>query len=156
MGDGLEDRLLAELKGTTLRVYLLLASRGEVSPREVQRALRMKSPSTAFYHLDKLVNLGIAEKLPGGVYVISKRVSIGPLALYANILGLQIPRLVPYAIFFTILCTGFLLFFQPPIGYLASLVAGLSAAIFWVESLLIMRSHRMLLSSKREASVSSR
>ncbi len=63
-----EEKLAAELKGNTLRVYLyVLKSAGNVGVREVQRALGFSSPTLAVYHLDKLAELGLMEKRLRGV-----------------------------------------------------------------------------------------
>ena len=48
----------------TVRVYLYLMDKDEVGIRETQRALDIGSPSTASWHLNILVEKGIAEKLP--------------------------------------------------------------------------------------------
>ena len=134
-----EQEMLAEIKGTTLRVYLYLAKKGEASPREVQRALKMKSPSTAFYHLEKLLRLGVVEKKPGGVYVLSSRVRAFPLDLYLNLLGLQLPRWIPYALFFTIATIVYAVLTYPKVNLLAVLLGGLAALFFWYESWRILR-----------------
>ena len=59
-------RLASELQGNTLRVYwyLINSSRTSVGPRDVQRKMGFsRSSNLAVYHLDKLVELGIVEKV---------------------------------------------------------------------------------------------
>jgi len=64
-----ESEIEERLKGKTLRVYyyMLLAGRA-VGIREVQRKLGFSSPSVAAYHLDKLVELGLAKKEVKGTF----------------------------------------------------------------------------------------
>ncbi|MCC6009599.1 MAG: hypothetical protein LM588_01195 [Fervidicoccaceae archaeon] len=58
--------------GTSLRVYFyLLLKNDEVGVRELQKALGFKSPSTAKHHLDRLVELGLAEKTLNGYKAIA-------------------------------------------------------------------------------------
>ena len=80
---------LAALAGTSLRVYmLLLRSRRPLGVREVQRMLGFRSPSTARHHLERLVALGLAERVEGGYVARRPR---GLLSLYVVVRG----RLVP-------------------------------------------------------------
>ena len=60
-----EDKIASVLKGNTLRVYWhVLRSRGEVvGVRDTQRALGFSSPALAIYHFDKLVELGLVERI---------------------------------------------------------------------------------------------
>lgn len=66
-----KDALIA-IGGTSLKVYIyLLARNDEVGIRELQKALGFKSPSTAKHHLDRLVELGLAEKTTDGYKAVS-------------------------------------------------------------------------------------
>jgi len=90
------DDPLAKLGGTALRVYIYLLMRGSepVGVRELQRALGFKSPSTAKHHLDRLVDLGLARKIPGGEYVVVP-VKGGIFSLFMRFYGRFIPRILP-------------------------------------------------------------
>ena len=78
------------LGGTALRVYLYLLTAGRpVGVRELQRALGFKSPSTARHHLERLVNLGLAERGPRGYRAVRPH---GILAEYVVVSGRMIPR----------------------------------------------------------------
>jgi DNA-binding transcriptional ArsR family regulator len=60
------------LKGTTLEVYrFLLKAHKPVGAREVQRALKLSSPSIAVYHLSKLEDAYLIRR-ENGNYVINK------------------------------------------------------------------------------------
>ncbi len=62
----------AVLKGTTLEVYrFLLKNHKPVGTREIQRALKLSSPSIAFYHLSKLEEACLVRQ-ENGNYVINK------------------------------------------------------------------------------------
>ncbi len=90
------DDPLAKLGGTALKVYIYLLTRsGEpVGVRELQRALGFKSPSTAKHHLDRLVELGLAKKIPGGEYVATP-VKGSIFSLFLRFYGKFIPRILP-------------------------------------------------------------
>lgn len=54
----LVDEAQDKLKGTTLEVYrFLLKSNKPVGAREIQRNLKLSTPSLAVYHLSKLGKL---------------------------------------------------------------------------------------------------
>jgi len=66
VSDEVEDLL----KGTTLKVYRFLLKSGKpVGVREVQRALRLSSPSLAAYHLSKLEEAGLLRREKGNYSV---------------------------------------------------------------------------------------
>ena len=90
----------SEIHGTTLRVYwFLFKSAGTVGVRETQRALGMSSPSIALYHLEKLRELGVAEKDASGEYSLRERVQIGSLKSFLKVGHLILPRYLFYAVF---------------------------------------------------------
>jgi DNA-binding transcriptional ArsR family regulator len=90
-----------ELSGTTLKVYLhiLRSGKEKIGVRELMRDLNMKSPSHAYYHLDKLVSLGLLEKKYGDYYLI-KNIKIDLLKDYLFIGNKLIPRFLFYTTFF--------------------------------------------------------
>lgn len=85
-----------ELSGTTLKVYLLLLSSNRpLGPREIMKELGLSSPSVAYYHLKKLVDLGLVKKEANG-YTIARKIRIEG----AIIIGTKaIPRLLLYSSF---------------------------------------------------------
>jgi len=66
-----------DLEGTTLRVYLYMVKKEvPVGPREVMRGANLSSPSVAYRHLGKLVELGLAEKNQYGMYEVKKKIGL--------------------------------------------------------------------------------
>lgn len=60
------------LRGTTLRVYwMILKADKPIRAGEVQRELRLSSPSVADYHLKKLLNMKLLRE-EGGGYVVDR------------------------------------------------------------------------------------
>lgn len=59
---------------TTLRIFLYVKSQGknEIGVRETQRALDLNSPSTASWHLEKLLSAGFLDKLPSNRFILNK------------------------------------------------------------------------------------
>ncbi|MCW4009134.1 MAG: winged helix-turn-helix domain-containing protein [Candidatus Bathyarchaeota archaeon] len=83
------------LKGTTLEVYrFLLKSNKPVGIRELQRALKMSSPSVATYHLTKLEDAGLLKR-ENGNFAVAKYL----LENSVKISRFLIPRYFFYAVF---------------------------------------------------------
>ena len=59
----------------------------------------MSSPSIALYHLEKLRELGVAEKDASGEYSLMERVQIGSLKSFLKVGHLILPRYLFYAVF---------------------------------------------------------
>ena len=93
-----QNEIASQLKGNTLRVYwyLLQSSKNPAGPRDIQRKLAFSSPSLAVYHLEKLVELGLAEKV-SGEYHLTKVVDVGVLKQFTKLGSLVLPRHVLYA-----------------------------------------------------------
>ena len=124
------------LTGTTLRVYLLLLrSKRPMGVREVQRALGMKSPSTASYHINKLLDLGLIERVPGGEFRAVKNPDALPIALYSVFAGQIIPRLLPYAVAFLAMLITYLIVEFPEYNPYALIFGIASTLILWVETI---------------------
>lgn len=138
-----EERLESELKGNTLRVYwhLLQSSKSFVGPRQIQRKLGFSSPALAVYHLDKLVELGLVEKV-SGEYHLAKIVDVGVLKQFVKLKGFVIPRHVLYATMFTTLLAFYLSQLREVNFYsVFALVFGLlSTTILWYETIKVWRS----------------
>ena len=133
----------AELKGNTLRVYwhLLQTSNSFVGPRQVQRELGFSSPALAVYHLDKLLDLDLVEKV-SGEYRLKEIVDVGVLKQFMKFGGFIIPRHVTYASMITTLFV-FFIFNVKEINFYSvfALIFGLlSTTIFWYETVRVWRS----------------
>ncbi len=135
MNDG---RVASELQGNTLRVYwyLINSSKDSVGPRDVQRKLGFSSPNLAVYHLEKLVDLGVVEKVQGE-YHVTRIVDVGVLKQFTKIRGFIFPRQIIYASMWTTLLIFFLYEFRQVNFYsVFALVFGLlGAGILWFEAL---------------------
>lgn len=126
-----------DLKGNTLRVYTYLFKVRRSGIREAQRSLGFKSASLAQYHLDKLVELGLAQKDELGNYVLAKEVKIEALEQFLKIGTYIIPRFVLYSMMLTILFTYFLVFARVEISRAsvwAYIFAVVGLVITWYET----------------------
>ena len=132
-----EEKIESVLKGNTLRVYwfLLRSSNGIVGARETQRALKFSSPALAVYHLDKLTELGLAEKTYGE-YRLVKAVNVGVLKQFVRFGAFMLPRHLLYATMFTTLLIFYSTQFKQVNFYSTfALVLGLLATgIMWYET----------------------
>lgn len=122
----------ADLKGNTLRVYTYLFKVQRSGVRETQRSLGFKSASLAQYHLDKLVELGLATRDDVGNYFLAKEIKIEALEQFLKIGTYLIPRFVLYSVMFTIL----FVYFVFAVGVLISSVS-VWAYIFALSGLVI-------------------
>ena len=138
-----KDHITSQLKGNTLRVYwyLLESSNNPVGPRDIQRKLKLSSPSLAVYHLDKLIELGLAENTVGE-YRLKKVVDVGIFKQFTRLGGFILPRHVLYASMWSTLFAYFILKFKELNSYsLFALIFGsLGMAILWFEAYKIWRS----------------
>jgi predicted DNA-binding transcriptional regulator len=137
-----EERLASELKGNTQRVYwCLLSSKNNVGVRQLQRKLGFSSPALAVYHLEKLVELGLVEKVHGE-YHLAKIVDVGVLKQFIKLGGVIIPRHVLYASMFTTLFIFYLSQLKDLNFYsVFALIFGLLATgITWFETIRARRS----------------
>jgi hypothetical protein len=99
----------ADLKGNTLRVYTYLFKVQRSGVRETQRSLGFKSASLAQYHLDKLVDLGLATKDEVGNYFLAREIKIEALEQFLKIGTYLIPRFVLYSVMLTSLFVYFVI-----------------------------------------------
>ena len=135
---------MEDLQGTTLRVYLYILRTGKdkVGVREVMRGMGMKSPSHAYYHLDKLVHMGLLEKKYGDYYV-RRDVKIDYLRDFVFMGRYIVPRLLFLSVFFLVILVYSLLFPSPGQAYwYISLMASLVGAT--VSLFEALRSYRRL------------
>jgi len=125
------------LSGTALRVYLYMLRRRVVGVREVQRALGLKSPSTAKHHLDRLVSLGLAVKTSEGYAACRPRT--GLLSLYIVASGRLIPRLIGVAAALTVLSLATIPY-SPLLGCAEAAVT----LLLWLDSARLVRAVKKL------------
>jgi VIT1/CCC1 family predicted Fe2+/Mn2+ transporter len=77
------------LKGTTLRVYRCLYRAGTpMGIHDVQRALKLSSPSVAEYHIKKLIRAGLAKAEANG-YTVDKVVFENVIRIRRTVIPLQ-------------------------------------------------------------------
>jgi len=99
------------LKGLTVKVYkFVLKNARPTGIREVQRSLKLSSPTLALYHLDKLEKVGLLKKTMEGYEV--DRVFLRNLVRFRRVL---VPRYLFYFIFFASALMGELTFLKPVI-----------------------------------------
>ncbi len=138
-----DEKIESLLKGNTLRVYwyLLRTPNGSVGARETQRALKFSSPALAAYHLDKLEELGLADKTANGEYRLVKAVNVGVLKQFVRFGTLMLPRYFFYATMFTTLLVFYLVQFRRVDFYttFALVITILATAITWYETLRVWR-----------------
>lgn len=92
----LEKRRSTALSGTTLKVYrYIVSAKGPVRISEIQTDLHFSSPSLAYYHVKKLMDLGMVRE--EGVGYSADRVVVENFFLFRGIL---VPYQVAYAAFF--------------------------------------------------------
>ncbi len=132
-----QENVASKLKGNTLRVYwyLLEASHTTVGPREVQRNLGFSSPALAVYHLEKLMELGLVQKVRGE-YQLVRVVNVGVLKQFFKLGTFILPRYSLYAIMFTTLLVFYLTQFRDINFYsIFALIFGvLATGILWYET----------------------
>lgn len=139
-----ERDIITGLTGTTALVYWYLLKKGNNSTgvREIMRKLKFSSPSSATYHLEKLMNLGLIDKNNMGSYYVVKRVEIGLFKAFIIIRGHAIPKQFFYAIATSFYISVFLFFFSHLMN-LATAIALLpgivGCVIFWYETIMLWK-----------------
>ena len=84
-----DDRSDYVLKGTTLRVYRCLYRAGTpLGIHDVQRALKLSSPSVAEYHIKKLVRAGLVKAEQDG-YAVDRVVFENVIRIRRTVIPLQ-------------------------------------------------------------------
>jgi hypothetical protein len=114
---------------------LLQSPKSAHGPRNVQRKLNFSSPALAVYHLDKLVDLGLAQKV-SGEYNLLKIGNIGILIQFMKIGTLLFPRYLLYVTMFTSLPEVYFLQMKEITFYsvYGAIFGLLSTIIFWYET----------------------
>ncbi|MFX1514881.1 MAG: ArsR family transcriptional regulator [Promethearchaeota archaeon] len=103
----LSDELL---QGKTMKIYWFLLTHGESGIREIRRHLKISSPATVSYHMNKLVDAGLVSKsTTDSKYIAEETIKTGILGLYIKIGTRMVPRMLFYISFFAIGCALYLL-----------------------------------------------
>jgi hypothetical protein len=103
------NKLVSNLTGRTLMIYFVLLNKKSIGVRELQRHLDLSSPSVAKYHLEKLVNLHLAENR-NGIYHLDKKADLPLLTSWVLLGKYLFPKALFAAILFTSLFIGYLFF----------------------------------------------
>jgi predicted DNA-binding transcriptional regulator len=133
-----------KLKGKAWKVYWLLLKKGRpMSVREVEKALRLSSPSVAQHHLEQLRQIGLVQKeKTGGNYILASEVKIGVLKHFVKLGRLMFPRYFFYAIFSSAFYIAYILILMQDLTrenlFILSFGAIVSL-IFWYEALRFWR-----------------
>jgi DNA-binding transcriptional ArsR family regulator len=130
------------IKGNTLRVYLFVLRSGPCELRDVQRGLNLSTPSLAFYHLSKLVEVGVVNRTEDGRYVVVSDISADLLDGYVKFGR----RIVPQLFLVTLMFTGILVYYaylvwRVPLDLddIVTIVYSLSIVVLWYETIKIWR-----------------
>lgn len=120
-----EDEVLV---GKTLSVYrYALKKRKPIGIREVQRALKLSSPTLSAYHLSKLERAGLLRQTIEG-YVVDKVI----LRNFVRLKRLLVPRYLFYSLFFATATFIELVLFKPSIltrEYIFAMVISVAATL---------------------------
>ena len=94
------------LHGKTLQIYWYLLTHKRAGVRKIQKSLKISSPGTVSYQIDKLMNAGIISKSQkDGRYLVKENVKDGILGFYFHIWIFMIPR---YSLYLFINIMGFI------------------------------------------------
>ena len=130
------------IRGNTVRVYLFVLRNGPCELRDVQRALKLSTPSLAFYHLSRLVQAGNVNRTEDGRYIAVTDISADLLDGYVKF-G---KRIFPQLFFLTLIFTAILAYYvyliwRVPLDLddAVTLVFSLSVIVLWYETLKVWR-----------------
>jgi len=134
----------SELKGKTLLVYwhLLKSSGSNVGVREIQRSLKLSSPSVAAHHLEKLVTLGLVDKTRTGEYYLTQEVRVGLLRFFTRMGRFLVPRYLFYSVWFSTMLIAYLTLYghDGSIHNLVAVIFGtLISLVLWLETIRLWR-----------------
>jgi len=109
-----------------------------VGVRELQRKMKLSSPSLVLYHLNKLEKMGLIVRDLNGKYMANKNnIDLSLLKDIMMVGNISIPKYFFYATFITSLLIAYI-FLRPWIiddTYILGLLIGVSSAtIFWYET----------------------
>jgi hypothetical protein len=122
--------------------YLYSASDNTGGPRTVQRVLGFSSPSSAVFHLDKLVGMGLVQKQRNGQYRLIVHRKFGAMHQFYYIRKQWVPKHLLYATMTTAAAIPLLVLLVLSTSLLATITLlpmTLAAAIQWYEGILLWR-----------------
>ena len=138
------NRSVLAIRGNTLRVYLFLLRHNPCELKDVQRALNLSTRSLTFYHLAKLVRIGLVNRTGEGRYTVARDISGDLLEGYVKFGN----RIIPQLFFFTIIFTGILVYYaflvttiHVDMGDVVAIVYSSSIIVLWCETIKIW--HRL-------------
>jgi hypothetical protein len=127
-----------DISGNTLIVYFyLLRKKQTCGVREIQRALGFSSPSSAYYHLEKLAHNHVLTKDSYGNYKINGEAKIRLIDRFFVVRGFIFPKQLIYATVTTLMCLSFTLLFRnsfTPTVLLALLPGVVASIILWYDA----------------------
>jgi len=124
----LKDNKKKILQGKTLQVYWYILTHHRAGVREIQKALKMVSPGTVTYQLNKLVKAGIVTKNDDdGKYYVKEGVKKGVLGFYFRLGPLMIPR---YSLYLVINILGVTLYAYLAIIYGDAFITNPASLLF--------------------------
>ncbi len=139
MGEAIDrEKVAADLKGTTLRVYWYALKKNKIGVRELQRGLGLSSPSVALHHIDKLVRMNLLVKGEDGSYHITEKVEVDIVKQFVRLGGFMIPRFLFYAAYFTTMLVSYLIVRRLTLDFdnFMFLILGVSALLMaWYETI---------------------
>lgn len=130
-----QDELEQKLQGKTLQVYLYLKKRKEPSGiREIQRDLKLSTPSLVLYHIDKLTSLGLVFRDNYGRLLVARKIRIKEPDSYI-VFRFVVPRFALYASLFSVVSALYAILSGHSFNIHVLMITVSSAAIFWFETL---------------------
>ena len=118
-------------------MYLFVLRNGPSELRDVQRGLNLSSPSLAFYHLSRLVELGVVSRTEDGRYVVVMDISADLLDGYVKFGRRIIPQLFFLSLIFTVILAYYIsLVWRFPLDRddIVTIVYSLSIIVLWYET----------------------
>lgn len=101
---------------TGYRVYLCLLKLREASVKDIQKAMEFPTTAQGKYHLERLVDLGLAQEREDGMFRATER-RFGILRFFFRLRNSVLPMSLFYSVFFASL-TAFLFLRSPTIEVL--------------------------------------
>jgi hypothetical protein len=130
------------IKGNTVRVYLFVLKNGPCELREVQRGLKLSTPSLASYHLSRLVQSGVVGRTEDGKYVSVRDISADLIDGYVKFGRRIIPQLFLLTLAFTAIL-GYYVYvvwrFPLDRDDYVTIVYSLSIIVLWYETIKVWR-----------------
>lgn len=96
---------------TGYRVYLCLLKLREASVKDIQKAMEFPTTAQGKYHLERLVDLGLAKESEDGMFRVNER-RFGILRFFFRLGNSVLPMSLFYSVFFASLTT--FLFLRSP------------------------------------------